>query len=33
LKGNEDLMFFKHISNFNEKEEKIIDAWRNKIYE
>jgi hypothetical protein len=26
-------MFFKHISNFNEKKEKIIDAWRNKIYE
>ena len=26
LKGNEDLMFFKHISNFNEKKEKIIDA-------
>jgi hypothetical protein len=25
-------MFFKHISNFNEKKEKIIDAWRNKIY-
>ena len=33
LKGDEDLMFFKHISNFNEKKEKIIDAWRNKIYE
>ncbi len=26
LKGDEDLMFFKHISNFNEKKEKIIDA-------